>query len=230
VTILGTNADNDITVVGTDTNAFTVSVDGSPAVQYEGMVGLEVDGMAGDDDIDIDVNDLALTSLLVVGTDPSQDLDTLTVTGVAGGADNATWAPTPDKADEGQLEIGAQTIDITGIERVVYDGENEDETLTIEGTGAADRFTHTPGAARDAGSVTIDNTANTLLGIEYVNLGLGAAAVHIDGGAGSDTLAARGTGGSDVVVPAAATSSSSTSRQPARSMCILAAAWVRMCC
>ena len=50
--IKGTNADNDITVVGTDADDFTVSVDGGPAVQYVNMAELTVDAMAGDDDID----------------------------------------------------------------------------------------------------------------------------------------------------------------------------------
>ena len=82
---------------------FTVSVDGSPAVQYINFPNLVVDGLAGDDEIDIDVFALALTSLTVRGNNPSVDGDTLTVEGLAG-ADNATW--TADRVRRRQLHGG----------------------------------------------------------------------------------------------------------------------------
>ncbi|NLS94597.1 MAG: hypothetical protein GXX96_20775 [Planctomycetaceae bacterium] len=96
------------------------------------------------------------------------------------------------------MTVSGQTINIVSVERLIFDGENEDEFLTVQGAGGADRFTHTPGAARDAGEVTVDDSAGTLLAIEYVNLGL-LGQVRIDGVAGNDTLVAHGTLGSDVM-------------------------------
>ena len=200
VNINGTNADNDITIIGTGANSFTVSVDGSPAFAFDDIANLSVDGLAGDDDIDIDVNDLALTSFVVVGGLPSTNGDIVTVSGLSGLVnDNATWTPTGNTADEGQMTLAGQTISIESVERLIYDGENENELLTVVGAGTGDRYTHTPGAARDAGAVTIDNGIATLLGIEYVNLGL-AGEVQINGTGDNDTLVARGTDGSDVIV------------------------------
>jgi hypothetical protein len=201
VLIRGTNADNDINIVGTAANDFTVSIDGSPAVQYIGIDDLTVNGMAGDDDIDIDVNDLALDTTTVIGDNPSEDRDTLTVTGVAGAADNASW--TPDMVDGGDFEVGAlsgaSAIDVQSIERVIYDGEDENEVLTVNGAAASTRFVHTPGAAADAGAFAMTDIGNddAGLGIEYTNLGLGGSLRVVSGGGADDVLAVRGTASND---------------------------------
>ena len=213
VVITGTNADNDITVVGKGTDDFTVSVDGGPAFLFLGVPNLTIDGLAGDDDIDVAADDgnpltpaLGLTSFNIIGGLPSADADTLTVTGVDGNAnDNATWSP--DEVDGGDLEIagmtGGNAINVMGIERLIYDGMDANESLTIIGTIADDRFIHTPGAAADAGAVSITDIGNddATLGIEYVNLGL-QGHVFIDGDVDDedgDVLVVRGTNGSDVI-------------------------------
>jgi Ca2+-binding RTX toxin-like protein len=205
-TISGTNADNDITLVGTGVQDFTVSVDGGPAIQYTNFATVTLDGLAGDDEFDVDiaVAGLGLTALNVVGGLPSIDGDTVTVTGLPGLAnDAAAWTPLGNTPDSGTLSAGGQAITITGAERLIYDGKNENEILSINGTGAADRFVHTPGAARDAGSVAIDNGSATLLGIEYVNVGLTGSVAFAGGLSATDRLVARGTEGNDTLAVAA---------------------------
>jgi len=203
--ICGTPGDDNITVVGDDatvpTNDFTAVVNGGPLVRYTEVGGLVVDGKEGDDDIDVEVNDLALIAFVVRGSAPSVAGDTLTVTGVTGGPDNAQWTPTGDSG--GTWNVGAQAITVESLEALVYDGESESEPLTVigDGTGAgnADRFVHTPGLAADAGHVAVSSNDITLLGISYVNLGLAAAGVTASGLGGSDTLVALGTHASDTV-------------------------------
>ena len=74
VNINGTNADNDITVVGTATDSFTVSVDGGPAFAFNQMDILNVDGLAGDDDLDVAVDALALTTSISTVICPSSPM------------------------------------------------------------------------------------------------------------------------------------------------------------
>jgi len=197
--VYGTNAPDTIKVVGSQddevTDAYHISVNASPAMAVSNSGGLTIDGLHGDDEIDIDVFFLALPSLTVIGNNPSAEGDTLTVEGVLGGPDNAVW--TPAGVDGGTLVVGAQTITVLTMERLVYEGMDEDEQLTVRGAG---RFVHTPGVNRDAGTVQLDNW----LAIAYLNLGL-AGSVTIDGTGGSDTLVALGSGGDDRFSVAATT-------------------------
>ena len=197
VVITGTNADNDITVVGKGTDDFTVSVDGGPAFLFLDVPNLTIDGLAGDDDIDIDVNNLQLVLFSVEGGMPTAEVDTVTVSG-GGPLNTASW--TPSGVEGGTLVVESQTIQLTGMEQLIYDGEDENETLTVNGgTGNADdRFTHTPGAAGDEGTIGIVDIGNdySALGISYVNLGL-QGAVNFDGGGGDNILVAFGTSSND---------------------------------
>ncbi|MCB9939631.1 MAG: hypothetical protein H6823_15420, partial [Planctomycetaceae bacterium] len=203
----GTNADNDITLVGVagngGNNDFTVSIDGGPAILYTDFDSVTINGLAGDDDIDLDINSLAATAITVDGGDPSSTGDVVTITGNAAGADATNF--TPNSVDGGVVTIagldgtGASNfnrITLQNLERLVYDGENGDEALTITGTTGSDTFTHTAASANDAGTVQV----NTLLPIEYVSLGTGASSDVIlasGGGSGTDTAIVRGTDADD---------------------------------
>ena len=134
-----------------------------------------------------------VTAITVNGGDPSTDADTVTITGDTG-ADGANF--TPNAVDGGSFATTglATAIDLNGIERLIYDGENDNEALTITGTNGADAFNHVAGSANDAGTVQINN----LLAIEYVSLGTGAAAdVILTSGGGTDTATLSGTSGDD---------------------------------
>ncbi|MBI2479523.1 MAG: hypothetical protein HYV60_13075, partial [Planctomycetia bacterium] len=205
VNVNGTNADNDITVTGTAANSFTASVDGSPAFQYNAMQNLTIDGLAGDDDIDVDVQVAAwgITALNIRGNSPSADVDTVTVTGVPLMADNPIWNSNIALTDAGTLTVAAQAMDIRGVERLIYDGEEENDILTVNGAAASTRWVHTPNGAADAGTISITDIGNqdAGLGIEYVHLGLGGSVRFVSGGA-ADVLVALGTDSNDTVTVA----------------------------
>ncbi|MFO0867988.1 MAG: dockerin type I domain-containing protein [Pirellulales bacterium] len=198
----GTNADDDITLIGNGIDDFTVSVNAGPAVQYNNFAGATLDGHSGDDDFDLDVNGLNATAIVVVGNSPSTTGDAVTITGGAGLADNAIYTPLAD--DSGTFEVagltGANAIFMVGVESLAYNGEDENETLTVLGTGNADTIVHTPGAAIDDGHVAV----NSLLPVSYNNLGA-TGTVTLNGGVGADTVVARGTSGDDQFAVAATT-------------------------
>ncbi|MAE61950.1 MAG: hypothetical protein CMJ49_11415, partial [Planctomycetaceae bacterium] len=198
VTINGTNADDDITVIGTGTDDFTVSVNGGPAISFTDATSLAINGLAGDDDIDVDVNLMTIAVSVDGGPHNASGGDTVTASGT-----NANWTGGINGA--GSLVVDAQTLTITNGESVVFNGEAGDGTLTIEGTAISDTFTHTPGAADDAGTVRLNNGTDTLLAISYTNLGQGGT-VDFDNNGGSDTLVAEGTGLDDSYVVTVATS------------------------
>ena len=82
LSVVGTNADDDIKILGTGATSYWLSVNAGPAIVVTNSGGLTVDGLHGDDEIDIDVSGLALASLTVTGNNPSVEGDTLTVEGV----------------------------------------------------------------------------------------------------------------------------------------------------
>jgi hypothetical protein len=191
VTVNGTNADNDINVVGIagngGNNDFTVSVDGGPAVSYTDFNALTVNGLAGDDDIDVDVNNLVLASgsFLVNGNEPAAGSDTLTASGTS-----ASWTP-----GTGLLVVDGVTLTVGTIEALLFDGEGSGN-LTVNGTAGADTLVHRPGAADNAGSIAVNN----LLPISYEDLATGLTALNIAGLGGADTLEAYGLAGNDTFV------------------------------
>ena len=172
VNINGTDADNDITIIGTGPNAFTASVDGGPAFSFSGITNLNVDGLAGDDDITVNIEDAGWgVALRVDGGLPTAGSDQLRVTGIDGGAaDTVTW--TASDEDSGSLTMFAlaTTITVDGIETLTYDGESDNDAVQVNGAG---QFVHTPGAAFDAGRMDLKSGGVTLLGINYENLGVG---------------------------------------------------------
>ena len=71
--------------------------------------------------------------------------------------------------------------------------------VTVNGTAADDTMTHTPGAFQDSGDVQISDTTDTLLGVQYENLGLGGS-VTIDGlGGGANSLVINGTDAAELI-------------------------------
>ncbi len=74
-----------------------------------------------------------------------------------------------------------------------YDGEAADDAVRVVGTAGDDNITHTPGPGDQEGTIRV----NSLLGVDYQNLG-GAGLVGVTGGSGgTDTLVVDGTGASD---------------------------------
>ena len=190
VTVSATNGDDDITVIGTGVDDFTVSVNDSPAIQYTDFTSLTIDALSGDDDIDVDVNILAITTLEVNGDMPmASGGDLLSVSGTS-----ANFSPTSD--DAGSIVVDAQTITIATIEQVFFDGETGDGTVTLTSPAGVNTISYAPGATIDAGSLQTDS----LLPLNFENLGSGGAVSVADtSGTAVDTLVVNGTGGDDSV-------------------------------
>ncbi len=195
-----TNADDDIKVVGSQTagveDEYLISVNASPAISVINSGELTIDGLHGDDDIDIDVFNLNLAKLTVKGNNPSVAGDTLTVEGWAGD-DAAIWRPTA--FDGGTFDVGNQTITVETMERLIYDGRDDAENLTVELPTALagnlvafelDTFTF-------RGSVNVNRDGQPLLGLEFEDISA-LGTVTIDGATndGDDTLLY---GGRDVI-------------------------------
>ena len=190
VTVDGAGGDDHITAVGAGPNNVRFTVDNQKVLDYTGVAEVHVEGLNGQDDIDVDVHVPNLGVTFFVDGGLPVNGDTLAVTGVAGAADNPVW--TPNAADGGVFVLSGVTINVAGIEALTYDGESDNEALTVQGQAAADTFVHTPGVTVDDGSVAVDS----LLAITYVHLGAGGI-VTAAGQGGADTLVAYGTTGTD---------------------------------
>jgi hypothetical protein len=207
--INGTNGDDAITVIARDATThagadgiqdFTAAVNAGLEILFLDQPTLAVNALGGSDTITLRtpapnnaVWDVAVT---VDGGPPSA--------GTPGGSDRLvveTFGPAPETAvytptasDAGTLDLTSLTspVAFTGIEELLYDGEADNDTLTIVGTGGANTFTATPGAAADAGILARDGT----LPIGFNNLG-SAAVLNVSGNGGADTLVYNGTAAND---------------------------------
>jgi Ca2+-binding RTX toxin-like protein len=203
VTVCGTNDADTITMIGRAANAVTVAVNAGPAILYQGITTLTLEGKAGDDNIQVDLNTALLGTTVLITVDGNTatatpglenagtDTDRLTVVGIDGVQETATFVPSA--ANAGALTVGLfNTIDLRSIESLDYNGEADNEIVAVVGTAGSDAIVHTPGSTVDAGSVAV----NSLLAISYTNLGA-AGAVSIQGFTGIDAVIARGTVGDD---------------------------------
>ncbi len=208
VTVMGTNGDDHITIRGLGADSLVATVNDGPEMRFDGVTSLVVDALHGDDDIDVELNGLKLTGFTVQGGLPTAGSDSLVISG-AGAAAGVSW--TPDGIESGSFITPLQTIAVSGIEELIYDGEGDGDTLTVNGTSGGDTILHTPGAAVDSGLVRV----NSLLAVGYVSLG-SAGGVTIDGQGSSDTLAVEGTQLDDSVTVAADGSLALTNASGAR--------------
>jgi hypothetical protein len=181
--ILGTNGDDDITIIARDSSYnpanpgvpnplldgvqdFTVSVNQGPDVLFINQPLLYVDALAGDDDI---VLHEPAPSNAVAGNDPQWNVDLVIVGGPPA-------APTGESGDVFEMETpGTQSIVFTptGIGTGTIGDVNNSSLVTL-----TDSFTITEFYTSSPGGVE-----------QVVYQGLG----------GNDTLAVNGTGGADTI-------------------------------
>ncbi|MEM6779013.1 MAG: Ig-like domain-containing protein [Planctomycetota bacterium] len=190
--IMGTGADDDITAVGVGADDVQVTVNDGPTITYNGVTSLTLQGKDGDDDITIDVNGAVDVEFIVDGGLPTAGSDELRVTGMVGLDDAPVWTPT--SVDGGTLALASLVlpIDVSLIEHLFYDGESDQENLSVVAAGAGDNFyfTHTPGSTVDEGFVGVRNNIGERLGINYENLGTqGTVLVDGTGVADSELIA-----------------------------------------
>jgi len=192
-----------------------------------GITGaLHIDGLAGDDDIVLRIpapNGAVFSMEIdVAGGAPSDGADnegdrlvletpgTDTIIFTPTGSDTGTVLM--DEDGDGVFGLGDTIINIGqfvdacpplnydsspgGVELFEYDGEGGNDSFTVVGTLGDDTIVHTPGSADDEGAIRV----NSLLGVNYQNLGAGATFTVEGGGAtvdGVDTLVVRGADSDD---------------------------------
>ena len=130
--------------------------------------------------------------VMVNGGPPAADTDRLIVQTPGAGAESVVYTPTA--FDGGTLDLTSLSslVTINGIEVLSYDGQGDNDSLTIVGTSGDDTIVHTPGANDQAGSFQV----NSLLALSYQNLGSGGS-LTADGAGGTDTLVYNGTAAND---------------------------------
>lgn len=203
--INGTNGPDAITVIARDSSThaatdgvrdFTVAVNTGPQLLFIDVASLTVNALGGSDEITLVApapnNAVWDVDVAVNGGPPAVDGDKLIVQ--TPGAGSETVAYTPNAADGGTLDLSSLSslVTLTEIETLNYDGQNDNDSLTVIGTGVADTIVHNPGATDQAGNLQV----NGLLAISYQNVGA-AAALAANGDAGTDTLVVNGTAVND---------------------------------
>lgn len=216
----GTNGNDAITLIARD-DSYNASADGVQDFTTVVNAGLEVLWI---DQPSVTINALGGSDTVVVRAPaPNNAVWDVDVT-IDGGAPSAgdpagsdrlvvetpgaapeTVVYTPTAADAGTLGLTSlsSSITFTQMEELLYDGETDNDSLTVVGTAGTDVLRHTPGAANDAGAFQV----NGLLPLAYENLGSGAT-LTMDGGAngvgGPDRFDFSGTGTNDTFTVGAA--------------------------
>ena len=207
----GTNAPDAITLIARDASThagtdgvrdFTVSINATPDFLFIDVATVTVQALAGNDEIvlrtpapnqaDWDV-DLTLHG----GASSAGDR---VVVETPGPVAETVWF-TPAGVDHGTLSIvetnpaAATNVLLQAIEDLIYDGETDQDQLTLVGTAGADTTLHQPGLTDDSGRLQL----NTWLALHYQSLGAGAV-VASDGAGGINTLVYEGTAGADLFI------------------------------
>jgi hypothetical protein len=210
--INGTNGPDAITVIARDESYaaaadgvrdFTVSVNIGPEILFIDQASLTINALSGSDQVTLQTpapnNAVWDVDVTVNGGAPAADTDTLIVqtpkkTLGAPGDDAETAVYTPTTFDGGTLDLTSLSslVTIATTEELIYDGQGDNDSLTIVGTIDPDTIVHTPGGNDQAGSLQV----NSLLALSYQNLGSGGS-LTADGGAGTDTLVYNGTAAND---------------------------------
>lgn len=202
--INGTNGPDAITVIARDSSThvgtngvrdFTASVNAGPELLFIDVAALTVNALGGSDEVVLRTpapNNAVWNVQATIDGGPPSASDRLVVETPGAGAETVVY--TPSASDGGTLNLSTLTslVTITQIEELRYDGEADNDTLTVAGTGGNNTIVHTPGANDHAGSFQV----NSFLAISYQNLGNGAS-LTADGSGSLDTLVYNGTAAND---------------------------------
>jgi hypothetical protein len=201
--INGTDGPDAITVAATSelagTNGvqdFIVSVNGGPQLVFIDVPQLVVFAQGGSDEVTLVTpatnNAVWDVDVMINGGPPAAASDHLVVQ--TPGLDPEIVVYTPFAPGGGTLDLVSlsSVVTINSIELLTYDGQSDNDSLTIVGTAGDDTIVHTPGATDQAGTLQV----NGLLALNYQNLGSGGS-LTADGGGGANTLKYFGTAGND---------------------------------
>ncbi len=188
--VVGNNGNNQITLAGTGASALTATVDGGPTLQFNAVTSLQINALAGNDDVALTVGPLAITSISVSGGDPTAS-DKLVIVGTPG-VDTVVFAPA--SASSGSLTGLASPVNFTTTEHVVYDGNDNAaiDNLTINGPITNNTFNY------DASLLM--GSFSSFLSPEFVSLR--SARITINGGPSMDQVNLFGSAGADNVASA----------------------------
>ena len=208
-TVNGSNENDQITVTGTGTNAFTVAVSDSIDVAYTAFPDLSINAEEGSDQITV-VPYYGTggwqETVAVNGGAPQTlggglgDVFSLETPNTTGAAQTLSYTPTGPNSGFFDEVTMTSTITLNDIEQVFYNGGAMGDALTFNGSGGGDTITSTPGATIDAGMLQ----DNSLLALNYQNLGAAASVAVQDTGTGN-TLVVNGTAADDVFTVAGTT-------------------------
>ena len=182
--INGTNGNDAITIIARDASThagadgvqdFTAVVNAGLEILFLNQPTLAVNALGGSDTIVVrtpapnnavwDV-DVAVDGGTPSAGDPAGS-DRLVVETPGAGAETVVYTPTASDAGTLDLTSLSSPITISAIEELLYDGEADNDSFTVVGTGGADVITHTPGSTDQSGRFAV----NGLLPIAYQNLG-----------------------------------------------------------
>src|SRR6266511_3002117 len=164
--INGTNGPDTITIVARDDsyNAaadgvqdFTVSVNTGSEILFLNQPTLTVDALAGSDQVTLRTPAPNLApwdvDVTVNGGLPAADTGRLIVE--VPGAETAIYTPTAFGGGTLDLTSLSSLVTIKTTEVLIYDGQGDNDSLTIVGTSGDDTIVHTPGANDQAGTFQI---------------------------------------------------------------------------
>ncbi|WP_119272492.1 beta strand repeat-containing protein [Taklimakanibacter deserti] len=204
VVINGTDGPDEITIIARDATThagadgvqdFTVALNSGPELLFIDVGSLTVNAEGGSDQItlqtpapngavwDVDMN--------LNGGPPATGTSDRVIVQTPGIV-TASYTPTAFDAGTFDLASLSSLATLTGIELLSYDGQGDDDSLTVVATGGDDTIVHSPGSNDQSGSFQV----NSLLGLSYQSLGSGAS-LMADGAGGTDTLIYNGTGAND---------------------------------
>ena len=202
VALNGTADDDVFTLTGTAVLAGTGWVNDGPGVAFSNL---------GSDGSDINFNSAAGNDTFNIGHFSNWQIDDVNISSeivrISGTAGQDTIAFTPTSALVGQVDVtvGGSTTNyiLTGSQLVTIDGAGGADALTINGTANNDTIVHTPTGA-DAGSVSVNDGSDTLLPVDYRNLGLAGTVAFAAGGGAMDNLIVNAAATNDVFTLSAA--------------------------
>jgi hypothetical protein len=193
------------TAVVTGGGLGNVTVSGCAALNLAAGTGdLAVTGSVGPDAFKVDVDATDTISVTDGPAFTATNTGALNLAGASSSSANslavnthsaAQVSYTPQSPNSGTIAVSSpvsRSIQLSGIETFTYDGTSGNAALTVQGTPSANNFTLTPGAANDAGTLSMDST----LPVSFQNLGASGQVV-VNGNGGADSLVYNGTAASD---------------------------------
>ncbi|NLX97024.1 MAG: hypothetical protein GXY83_12690, partial [Rhodopirellula sp.] len=194
-----------------DVETGLISVDAYETIEFGNKLAVNIDGRAGDDDVNVadTSHPGASGALTLAGNDPSAS-DAVVLNGTTGTDTVVIEITGPHSAT---VTINLDTTLVYTTEKLIYNGLGGEDNVSVLGIlGIADgdnRFVFTPGPARDSGSITgYHDAAATdvpFLPIDLLELGVAGSIEFVGNSVGTNTLVVMGTDGRDIVDVAATT-------------------------